>query len=177
MLRTDEKKNGMRYIKILTILIGFISFPLFLLSCNRNITTADSSKSSVPSFSAAAMNRDILYHVNEYRKRKGLVALKSVDVADEQAAIHSKNMALKKAAFSHDGFEQRIAVVSKTIGTVMGAAENLAYGELSAEAVVKGWINSPGHKKNIEGNYTLTGIGTYQDGKGVIYFTQLFMRQ
>ena len=59
----------------------------------------------------------------------------------------------------------------------MGAAENLAYGELSAEAVVKGWINSPGHKKNIEGNYTLTGIGTYQDAKGVIYFTQLFMRQ
>lgn len=167
----------MRVIKTLTILISFISFPLFLLSCNRNIATSDSTKSAAPSFSAATMNRDILYHVNEYRKRKGLGALKFVEVANEQAAIHSKNMALKKASFSHDGFEQRIAVVSKTIGTVMGAAENLAYGELSAEAVVKGWINSPGHKKNIEGNYTLTGIGTYQDAKGVIYFTQLFMRQ
>ncbi len=167
----------MRYIKTLMILTGFISFPLFLLSCNRNIATSDSTGSAAPTFSASAMNRDILYHVNEYRKRKGLVALKSVEVADEQAAIHSKNMALKRAAFSHNGFEQRIAVVSKTIGTVMGAAENLAYGELSAEAVVKGWINSPGHKKNIEGNYNLTGIGTYQDAKGVIYFTQLFMRK
>ena len=167
----------MRFVKLLMISIGFTTFPLFLHSCNRNLSTSDSVSSSAPSYSAATMKRDILYHVNEYRKRKGLVALKSVAIADEQAVIHSKNMALKKAAFSHDGFEQRIAVVSKTIGTVMGAAENLAYGELSAEAVVKGWINSPGHKKNIEGNYTLTGIGTYQNSKGVIYFTQLFMRQ
>lgn len=167
----------MRYVKIIFVLISFTSFPLFLLSCNRNLATPDSTISSASSYSAAAMKRDILYHVNAYRKRKGLVALKSVSIADEQAAIHSKNMALKRAAFSHDGFEQRIAVVSKTIGTVIGAAENLAYGKLSAEAVVKGWINSPGHKKNIEGNYTLTGIGTYQDGRGIIYFTQLFMRQ
>lgn len=167
----------MRYVKLLTILIGVTFLPLLLLSCNRNLSTPDSTKSTSLSYNAATMQRDILYHVNEYRKRKGLGALKLVDIADEQATIHSKNMALKKAAFSHNGFEERIAIVSKKIGTVMAAAENLAYGELSAEEVVKGWINSPGHKKNIEGNYTLTGIGTYQNAKGVIYFTQLFMRQ
>lgn len=167
----------MRYIRLLLTLIGFISLPLLLLSCNRNLSASDSTKSDSPSYNSVTMKRDILYHVNEYRKSKGLGSLKSVDVGDEQAAIHSKNMAMKKAAFSHNGFEERIAVVSKKIGTVMAAAENLAYGELSAEAVVKGWINSPGHKKNIEGNYTLTGIGTCQDEKGVVYFTQLFMRQ
>jgi len=167
----------MRYVRLLVTFFCFTLLPLLLLSCNRNLSASDSTKSDSPLYNSVTMKRDILYHINEYRKRKGLGSLKLVDVADEQAAIHSKNMALKKAAFSHNGFEERIAVVSKKIGTVMAAAENLAYGELSAEVVVKGWINSPGHKKNIEGNYTLTGIGTYQDANGVIYFTQLFMRQ
>jgi len=41
---------------------------------------------------------------------------------------------------------------------------------------VDGWLNSPGHKKNIEGNFTLTGIGYARDHKGNIYFTQIFSR-
>jgi uncharacterized protein YkwD len=62
--------------------------------------------------------------------------------------------------------------------TYMSAsAENVAYGQLSAQAVVKGWINSAPHRKNMEGNYTLTGIGLYKDRKGVIYFTQIFLRK
>lgn len=167
----------MRVIKFMITSFSILFLPSLLLSCHRNITVSDSTNASSGVFNANSMSRDILYHVNAYRSRKGLGALKSISIADEQAAIHSKNMALKKTAFSHNGFEQRIAVISKTAGTMLAAAENVAYGNLSAEEVVKGWINSPGHRKNIEGNYTLTGIGVYRDAKGVIFFTQLFMRQ
>lgn len=167
----------MRLIRFVITSLSILLLPSLLLSCHRNLSAANSERNAPGTFNAASMNRDILYHVNEYRKKKGLSSLQSIATADEQAALHSKNMALKKTAFSHNGFEQRIAIISKSAGTMRAAAENVAYGNLSASEVVKGWIKSPGHRKNIEGNYTLTGIGVYQDAKGVIFFTQLFMRQ
>jgi len=152
--------------------------PVLLFSCTRNMSPATNNKPKTEtSFNAAAMTTDILYHVNAYRKKKGLAALSTLEIADQQAALHSKNMALKKTAFSHNGFEQRITAISKKEGTMRAAAENVAYGQLSSKEVVDGWINSPGHRKNIEGNYTLTGIGVYRDNRGVIFFTQLFMRK
>lgn len=167
----------MRIIRLLLTCVIALVLPLLLLSCNRNLSVAEKSKTAPVVFNASTMTKDVLYHVNEYRKKKGLGILKTNAEADDQASLHSKNMALKKTAFGHNGFEQRIQVISKSTGAIMAAAENVAYGKLSAEEVVKGWINSPGHKKNIEGNFTLTGIGVYQDPTGVIFFTQLFMRQ
>lgn len=161
--------------------LGFtfvLLIPVLLFSCARNLTPATGEtikKETV--YNPGNMSADILRHINVYRKTKGLSALTTLEVANDQAAQHSKNMALKKTAFSHNGFEERIAAISKTAGTMRAAAENVAYGQLSAKEVVEGWINSPGHKKNIEGNYTLTGIGVYRDNKGVIFFTQLFMRR
>jgi len=158
--------------------LPILLIPVLLFSCTRNISRATGSEPQTAAvFNASTMSTDILYHVNAYRKKKGLASLSSLEVANQQAALHSKNMALKKTAFSHNGFEQRIAIISKTEGTMRAAAENVACGQLSAKEVVEGWINSPGHRKNIEGNYTLTGIGVYRDSKGVVFFTQLFMRK
>jgi len=33
----------------------------------------------------------------------------------------------------------------------------------------------PAAQKNMEGNYTLTGIGFAADSKGTIYFTEIFV--
>lgn len=160
-----------------SFLLGLM-MPVLLYSCSRNMAPSSTeTEKEVTVFNAATMSADILKHINAYRKTKGLSALTTIEIANEQAAQHSKNMALKKTAFSHNGFEERIATISKTAGTMRAAAENVAYGQLSAKEVVDGWINSPGHRKNIEGNYTLTGIGVYRDNKGVIFFTQLFMRR
>jgi uncharacterized protein YkwD len=167
----------MRIIRFFITVISICLLPLLLLSCNRNLSAMERSKSDVVISNTSSMPNDILYYVNAYRKKKGLNLLKAIDLVDEQAALHSKNMALKKTAFGHDGFEDRIQRISKSTGVIKAAAENVAYGKLSAEEVVAGWINSPGHKKNIEGNFTQTGIGVYQDSKGVIFFTQLFIRQ
>ncbi len=148
-----------------------------LCACSTPRNTADSSNTRPASLNLADMPTQILSEVNNYRKSKGLGSLKMLDAANEQAKQHSRNMAIKKTAFGHDGFEERIDKISKSAGRMMAAAENVAYGELTAKEVVKGWINSPGHRKNIEGNYTLTGIAVHANSKGVIYYTQLFMRQ
>jgi len=42
---------------------------------------------------------------------------------------------------------------------------------------VKGWINSPGHQKNMVGDYNLTGIGIAKNNVGEYYFTQLFVKK
>ena len=51
--------------------------------------------------------------------------------------------------------------------------ENIAYGYNSAESVMKGWMNSPGHRSNILGNYSTIGIGCFEYN-GVDYWVQLF---
>ncbi len=50
------------------------------------------------------------------------------------------------------------------------AAENVAYG-YAVNAVVNGWMNSPGHRANILGDYNSIGIG-YANG----YYTQVFAK-
>ena len=36
---------------------------------------------------------------------------------------------------------------------------------------------SPLHKKNIDGDYDLAGVGAAQDANGVVYFTQIFVKK
>jgi uncharacterized protein YkwD len=56
------------------------------------------------------------------------------------------------------------------------AAENvgMARGDFAAEEIVDIWLESQGHKENIEGPYTLSGVGSYELD-GAVYFTQIFL--
>jgi uncharacterized protein YkwD len=47
---------------------------------------------------------------------------------------------------------------------------------MGAREVVDGWLNSPGHRRNIEGDFRLTGIGIAKRSDGMVYFTQIFIR-
>ena len=44
------------------------------------------------------------------------------------------------------------------------------------EVAVEGWIKSPGHHKNMIGDYDLTGIGIAQNSEGTYYFNQIFIK-
>jgi len=41
---------------------------------------------------------------------------------------------------------------------------------------VSGWLNSTGHRNNIEGNYDLTGVGVAKSSDGKYYLTQMFAK-
>lgn len=117
---------------------------------------------------------DILKIVNNYRNKKGLPALQMNADMSLQAEKHSAAMAARKVAFGHDGFENRVKVIITKIGNVHASAENVAFGELTPSQVVDIWLKSPGHRKNIEGKYSLTGIGIATGMNHIIYFTQIF---
>ncbi len=118
---------------------------------------------------------DIYKYVNEDRQEKGLALLKMNELESSLATRHSRDMATGKVKFGHDGFNTRARTIQKALGS-QEVGENVASGQMTAREVVDGWLKSPGHKKNIEGNFTLTGIGYARDKKGDIYFTQIFSR-
>lgn len=149
-----------------------------LLSCSPVQPVAEATPAPVTyRVVKSKMNDDILYYVNQHRAAMGLNKLQSFDAATVQAYNHSRDMATGKTPFGHTGFEDRVGAITRAGGRMSASAENVAYGNLTAREVVQGWLRSPGHKKNIEGNYAFTGIGTYTDRRGVVYFTQIFLRR
>ena len=85
-------------------------------------------------------------------------------------------MASGKTPFGHSGFNDRSAYLNKKMGPITLIAENVASGQMSAGEVVDGWLHSPGHRRNIEGNFKFTGIGLARGRNGMIYYTQIFTR-
>jgi uncharacterized protein YkwD len=97
------------------------------------------------------------------------------------ARLHSKDMA-DRNFFDHtnpDGVDPfaRMAAAGYSGGS---GGENIAMGDRSPQAVVEGWMGSPGHCRNImDPGYTLIGVGYYEQPGGDIwssgtYWTQNF---
>ncbi|NEP07952.1 MAG: CAP domain-containing protein, partial [Okeania sp. SIO4D6] len=92
------------------------------------------------------------------------------------------NMALQDF-FDHTGLDGSSAGDRiETTGYDFSAwAENIAVGYLTPEAVVEGWMNSPGHRANIlDPNLQEIGVGYYflENDTGSVnfnnYWTQVF---
>ena len=127
-----------------------------------------------PATSPTALDDQVLALINDHRRSIGKPALVKNQVIWEQANGHSQNMASKAVPFGHDGFDARVAAIRAALGSGGSAAENVAMGYESAAAVVNAWLGSAGHRANIEGNSTRTGISTAKSNGGAWYYTQMF---
>jgi uncharacterized protein YkwD len=151
------------------VLLLLLSFQLVLLS-------NPVYSSSVPE-TISALELSVHDQVNQYRGSLGLASLELNEDISKEARIHSQQMAQGNVPFSHDGFDQRIEAISSTL-SYSSAAENVAYNQGYDDPVtvaVEGWINSPGHQKNMAGNFNLSGVGVAQNSTGEYYFTQIFI--
>ncbi|MEH1889706.1 MAG: CAP domain-containing protein [Nostoc sp.] len=123
-----------------------------------------------------ALEQSVFNQINNYRASQGLPTLTRNSAIENQARIHSQNMANGTVPFGHTGFSERV----RAIGIPYRAAgENVAYNQGysdPATIAVQGWLKSPGHLANIKGNYDKTGIGVASNSRGEIYFTQIFLR-
>lgn len=123
------------------------------------------------------MALDAFNLINQHRESKGLPALQHLDAVYYAAQGHTEDMAVGTVPFGHDGFSERVADLKATmsIGT---AGENVAYTSHSdaASHVVQMWLDSDGHRKNIEkAAYTHTGLAMVESAEGRYYFTQIFI--
>ena len=114
--------------------------------------------------------------VNQYRQQVGLRTLSLKYEISAVARQHSQNMADKVVSFGHEEFQKRTDEI-KTQIMFKRTSENVAMNNspIPAQVAVRGWINSEGHKKNMEGDYDLTGVGIARSRNGSWYFTQIFV--
>jgi uncharacterized protein YkwD len=138
-----------------------VFFSLFFISIFQSVEAGD--------------QRVILDQINHYRVAQGLQPLKLNNQISKEAETHSRNMAAKVIPLGHDGFKKRVNTLSNYFHHPVRAAENVAYNNKAPEIAVTQWLNSRGHRKNIQGNYDLTGIGIAYDKKGQVYVTQIFV--
>ncbi|MEU2583866.1 CAP domain-containing protein [Streptomyces avermitilis] len=113
---------------------------------------------------------------NAERTAAGLRPLAGDPLLTAAAQAHSADMVTR--AFSSptgpDGSEpwHRAAAAGSTRRTI---GENIACGRRSAAEVVRGWMNSPGHRANIlKPGFTHLGTGFAGGGTAGTYWTQLF---
>ncbi|MEJ2856252.1 MULTISPECIES: CAP domain-containing protein [unclassified Saccharothrix] len=110
--------------------------------------------------------------VNEARAAAGCPAVKVDERIVKAAQAHSTDMATRDY-FSHDtpegvDFAERM----KAAGYPKPGGENIAQGYRTPDAVMTGWMNSEGHRRNIL-NCGFTAIGVGLDTRGN-YWTQDF---
>jgi uncharacterized protein YkwD len=125
---------------------------------------------------APGLEREILGLVNDYRKTKKLGPLQTNAAIEYQARRHSMDMGTHRIPFGHQGLSFRIKYIQEKVPGATIVGENVAYGNLSAKAVVSGWIKSAEHRKNMEGNFKYTGIGVTRNMQNQLYFTQIYAR-
>jgi uncharacterized protein YkwD len=104
---------------------------------------------------------EVVRLTNSYRSEYGLQALTLNQELSNSAQTHSQDMALNDF-FSHIGSDGS-EVGDRTLRAGYESpyvAQNIAAGYFNAEEVVRGWMNSPGHRVNIlNPRYVDTGIG------------------
>ncbi|MCC6766376.1 MAG: CAP domain-containing protein [Deltaproteobacteria bacterium] len=154
--------------------VGVLACALIVSGCavadgrSLAIAAADAA-SSRPCPAADASG--VVTRVNEARRRAGLPGLGSDANLARIAAARSAGMAFEKR-LSHSGWEhalRRAGLRDDQIG------ENVAYNYADPEAVMAGWMRSPGHRANIlRPAFKRIGIGCVIDERGHRWWTQDF---
>lgn len=151
---------------------------------NNNTTTAPNNQDIKPEETVVDENKttnissvesEVLKLVNIERQKQGLSPLKLSSELSKVAKIKSQDMA-DKNYFSHNSptYGSPFDMMKQFGIKYTTAGENIAKGYSSAQAVMNGWMNSPGHKANIlSSNFGTLGVG-YVEKNGSTYWTQMF---
>ena len=124
----------------------------------------------------SAWSARVLEVVNAARKEAGASSLAPSDTLQAITAIRAKECVVNFDHTRPDGSAWSTAFddypnVSGAIG------ENIAMNYFTPEAVVEGWMNSPGHRANIlNPKYGYMGV-SYYEKDGYLYWAQLFAQK
>lgn len=126
------------------------------------------------SSSVSAYEAEVVRLVNLERAKQGLAPLTQDWQLSRVARYKSQDMS-DLGYFSHTSptYGSPFDMMRSFGISYRTAGENIAKGYQSPEAVVKGWMNSPGHRANIlNSSYTHIGVGYVATGN---YWTQMFI--
>lgn len=127
--------------------------------------------------STSKTEAEILSLVNKERAKSGVAPLEFGDFFYDAVKVRAKEVDMKFSHTRPDGRSCFSVFDDFGIDSNRYLGENIAYGYGSAESVMKGWMNSPGHRENIlNPNYDYIAIGVYEreSSPGDYSFVQLF---
>lgn len=164
----------MKTFKLLPIMV-FMA--VLSLSCSTEEFPDETIESAalINSPAAKTIEIEILELINNHRIGLGLNPLNSLNIIKSVAFTHTDYMVVINQV-NHDNFFQRKNSLIQNAGAVT-VSENVAYGYSTAQAVVNAWMNSDGHRANIEGNYTDFDISAEQNSEGRWYYTNIFINK
>lgn len=149
-------------------------------SANLHITNPDliypGQVLNIPKNDAAVLNyeNEVIRLVNEIRIKNGLNPLTADWELSRVARYKSQDMK-DNNYFSHTSpvYGSPFDMIKNFGISYRSAAENIAKGQKTPQAVMNGWMNSSGHRANIlNATYKKIGVGYVASGN---YWTQMFI--
>lgn len=118
---------------------------------------------------------EVVALVNRERQTRGCGAVRVDDRLRQAAGAHSADMAAHER-MSHTGSDGSSPWDrARRAGYAYAMSENVAYGYRTAAEVMRGWMNSPGHRANIlDCEARAVGVGLAHSRTGTPYWTQMF---
>ena len=112
----------------------------------------------------------VLALTNKERTSRGLRALSYNSCADGYADSWARSLSLA-GALSHQAL---MPILTSCAARSVG--ENVAYGNVTPEQLVRMWMDSAGHRANIlNAGFTHLGVGDVKVSSGRVYAVQVFL--
>lgn len=118
---------------------------------------------------------ELLDRINIYRDSIGLNTLQPNQHISYICQEHNMYM-IETGNINHDYFQYRVDNLQQTLGAVR-VGENIAYNYSTPNSILNAWLTSPGHKKNIEGNYTDFGLSITMGTNQRNYITLILIKK
>ncbi|MCB5169080.1 CAP domain-containing protein [Streptomyces bambusae] len=184
-MQKHRKKRHYKAMAIGAVTLGVVGIPVALaglgteeagatpVAAQAAAPAAGTQEAAASAASATTAAERVVALVNKERAKVGCKAVKANKKLTTAALKHSKDMAAHRT-MSHTGSDgsdpgQRITRAGYQWRTY---GENVAYGYTTSTKVMKGWMNSPGHKRNILNcAFKEIGVARAQPGN---YWTQVF---
>jgi uncharacterized protein YkwD len=142
---------------------------------SSEVATSSPNLQKVVNYSYNSIEVKTMELINAHRVSKGLNPLQNINHMSYKSEEHNNYM-IANNVVNHNGFSARSENIMLTLGAT-SVSENIAYNYNTPEAVLNAWLASPGHKENIEGNFTHFGIAIKENpATGKKYYTNIFAK-
>lgn len=144
-------------------------------SAEAGLETTTPTETLVANYTYNDTEIETMRLLNEYRLSIGLNSLERINHISYKCEEHNKYM-IQNNVVDHNDFVARSTNMTNVLGAKR-VGENVAYNYKTPEAAVRAWLDSPGHKENIVGDYTHFGLSVTTDpATGKKYYTNIFVK-
>lgn len=156
-------------IKLLALLFIAISFT----ACSKDEDGFETT-TAIETVNINGLESEILALVNIHRESIGLSRVSVLTPAYSEALGHTKYM-IEQGKISHDNFSERSRKLMTTASAKV-VLENVGAGYTTADSLMKAWLNSELHRKNIEDpSVQFMGVSAQKNSGGTEFYTQIFI--